>query len=315
MDNILRAIKDCKSIALIVHNNPDSDCIGSATALLIALRKMNKKVHIFAPSSIASRLLFLLDDEWIGNTENLYDACIAVDVAEIGLMGDLKEKVYDKSPIRCCIDHHTTNNGYADYSYVDPQAAAAGEIIYFFIKDYLKVDITVDIAMRLYAAIASDTGSFRYSNTTPRTHLVAAELLSRDFDAPAVMRTLFERKTASQLMLNAEVTSNLKFFMDGKICVAKVDKAMLSKYSMTFDDADDIASLPRSIAGVEVGIYIKIKDERECKVSLRSNEYVDVSAIAKSLGGGGHIRAAGVTVNATAEETEDILLTSLKKVI
>lgn len=315
MDKIACSIKDCQNIALVVHLNPDSDCIGSASALYLALKSMGKRVSIFAPGPVPSRLSFLTEDEFFKGNDDTWDACIAVDVAEAYLMGNLKEEIYEKARIKCCIDHHATNKGYAPLSYVDASAAAAGEIIYFFIRDYLKLPITPDIAMRLYSAIASDTGSFRYSNTTPRTHMVASELMSVGFDAPMVMRNLFETKTAQQLKLNAEVTSKLRFFCEGKVCIASIDTQMLSRYDMTFEDTDDIASLPRSISGVEVGVYIKVKDKNSCKVSLRSNEYVDVSAIAQALGGGGHIRAAGVTVNASLDDTEKIILKALKKVI
>lgn len=314
MKKIARLIKKNESIALVVHVNPDADCIGSACALLIALRSMGKKVHIFCDGNIPNRLSFLTEEDFFGSCGS-YDVCVAIDVAEKSLMGSMENEVYNRAPIKCCIDHHFTNKGYADYSYIDSKASATGEIIYQFIKKFLKREITSEVAMRLYAAIASDTGSFKYSNTTPRTHETAAALLKIGFDAPRVMSTLFERKTSEQLKLNAEITANLEFYMENKVCVAVVDEKMLEKYSLAFGEADDIASIPRSIVGVEVGVYIKVKGEKECKVSLRSNEYVDVSQIAKQLGGGGHIRAAGVAVNETREDTLRLILDLIQKVI
>lgn len=315
MLKIAEAVKQNSSIAIIIHVNPDSDCLGSASALITALRCMGKKAHIFVDSPIPGRLSFLADEDYFASGADDYDVCIAVDVAAEYMMGSMKEKVFDKSPVRCCIDHHGTNKGYAQYNCIDPSAAAAGEIMYVFIRDYLKVEITADIALRLYAAIASDTGSFQYSNTTARTHIIASELMAKGIDAPFVMRTLFERKRIEQLKLRAEVIENLKFYNDGKICVAVVDNDMLSRYKMAFEEADDIAGLPRSIIGVEVGVYIKVKAPREIKASLRSNEYVDVSSVAASLGGGGHIRAAGVTINASQDEAEKMIIDALEKVM
>ncbi|MBO5007767.1 MAG: bifunctional oligoribonuclease/PAP phosphatase NrnA [Clostridia bacterium] len=315
MLKIADAVKQNSSIAIIIHVNPDSDCLGSASALITALRCMGKKAHIFVDSPIPGRLSFLADEDYFASGADDYDVCIAVDVAAEYMMGSMKEKVFDKSPVRCCIDHHGTNKGYAQYNCIDPSAAAAGEIMYVFIRDYLKVEITADIALRLYAAIASDTGSFQYSNTTARTHIIASELMAKGIDAPFVMRTLFERKRIEQLKLRAEVIENLKFYNDGKICVAVVDNDMLSRYKMAFEEADDIAGLPRSIIGVEVGVYIKVKGPREIKASLRSNEYVDVSSVAASLGGGGHIRAAGVTINASQDEAEKMIIDALEKVM
>ncbi len=316
ISKIAEVIKSAGRVAIAVHKNPDSDCLGSASALLIALRQMGKTAHIFVDGAMPKRLGFLTDESFFTqNTETPYDVCIAVDVASLELMGSVKEEVYDKADIKCCIDHHGTNSGYAEYNYVDGKAAAAGELVYFFIKDYLEQEVTVEIAMRLYAAIASDTGSFQYSNTTPRTLIIASELMARGIDAPFVMRTLFERKTKEQLQLKADVTNNLRFYADGKICVALVDDKLLSKYSMAFEEADDIAGLPRSIIGVEVGAYIKVKGEKECKISLRSNEYTDVSAIAKLWGGGGHLRAAGLTIKETPEVAEKLLIEALEKVV
>lgn len=304
-----------RNTALVIHKNPDSDCVGSASALLVALRNMGKKVSIFVDGNIPGRLSFLTEENYFGNTEDEYDVCVAVDVASPELMGCMKEKIFDRAKVKCCIDHHETNHGYAQLNYVEGSAAAAGELMYFFIKDYLEAEVTKDIAMRLYAAIASDTGSFQYSNTTPRTHVIASELMGCGIDAPMVMRTLFERKTKEQLMLKAEVTNNLRFYADGKICVALVDEPMLSRYSMAFEEADDLAALPRSIVGVEIGIYLKVKAAKECKMSLRSNEYADVASVAKSLGGGGHYHAAGVTIYETPETAEKLIVEALEKIL
>jgi len=313
---ISEALKSHDRIALAIHKNPDSDCVGSASALLLALRSMGKTVHIFADGKIPLRLSFLTDNSYFTmDKKTPYDVCVAVDVASEPLMGTVKEEVYDKAKIKCCIDHHETNPGYAEYNYVDGNSAAAGELMYFFIKDYLCCEVTKEIATRLYAAIASDTGSFQYSNTTPKTHIIASELMARGIDAPMVMRTLFERKTKEQLALNADVVNNLKFYADGKICVAVVDNKMLSKYKMAFEEADDIASLPRSIIGVEVGAYIKVRGEKECKISLRSNAYADVASVAKSMGGGGHLRAAGVTIYESPVEAERLIVEALEKIV
>ena len=314
-EKIANAIKENENIAVVIHINPDSDCLGSGSSLVLALKQMGKKAHLFVDSSIPKRLSFYADESFFGQTDDAYDVCIAVDVAATYMMGAMKEKVYDKAKIKCCIDHHETNAGYADFNCVDAEASAAGEVIYTFLKDYLKADITDEIAKRLYAAIAADTGSFQYSNTTAKTHLVASELLKKDIDAPNLMRVLFERKSIEQLMLKSEVVQSLKFFEDGRICVAVVDALMLKRYHMAFEEADDLASLPRSVNGVEVGIYAKVKGENEVKMSLRSNEYVDVSSVAASLGGGGHKRAAGVTISAPIEEALDTIIDAVKKVL
>lgn len=316
MNKIASVLKKSKSIAIVTHVNPDSDCIGSGVALALALRNIGKKADVFCDSDIPARLSFLVTDEdIIKKQEEKYEVCLAVDVAESGMMGRYFESLFQNAEITCCIDHHGTNKGYADFNYIDSFAGAAGEIVYSFIKDELSIPITVDIATCLYAAIAGDTGSFRYSNTTVNTHKIVGELIDKGIDSARIMRLMFEQKTLEQLRLNAEVISNLEFFEDGKICVATVDEEMLTRIGINFGELDDIASIPRQIVGVEVGVYIKIKGEQECKVSLRSNEYADVAEIAKNLGGGGHVRAAGVTLNMTKEKAKACIVEEIKKVI
>jgi len=316
MEKIASVLHSAKKIALIIHVNPDSDCVGSAAAIALTLRNMGKKADIFCDSDIPDRLAFLVDGkELFGPLDDIYDVCLCVDVAEDYMMGKYYDSLFLRTAITCCIDHHGTNSGYAGYNYIDSKAGAAGEIIYFFIKDYLCQPLTVDAATCLYAAIAGDTGSFRYSNTTERTHRVAGELIGCGIDNARIMRLMFEQKTSEQLKLNAEVISGLEFFEDGKICVATVDDEMLGKYGINFGEADDIASIPRQIVGVEVGVYIKVKGKNDCKLSLRSNEYVNVAEIAKNLGGGGHVRAAGVTLNMTKEEAKKTVIEEIKKVI
>lgn len=315
MKSIIKALKNCKSVAIVIHRNPDGDCLGSASALADALRSFGKDAYVFSPTEIPERIAFLTDKTLFTQTRDSWDMCIAVDVAEIGMMESLKEEVFDKAKIKCCIDHHKTNIGYADINHIDSGAAATGEIIYYFIKDYLKTPINKEIALRLYGAIVSDTGGFRYSNTSPVTFSVCARLAEYDFGIADVSYALFEKTTSKQLAFKAEVVSKLKFYADKKICVAYADEEMLSRYNLSFEDVDDLSSLPRTIDGVEVGVYIKVKGPSECKVSLRSNKYADVSEIAKSFGGGGHLRASGVTIDKPLDDTISVLVEKITEVI
>ena len=135
---IAELVKEANSVAVAIHKNPDSDCVGSASALVLALQSMGKTAHIFVDGNIPERLAFLVDKTFFATDRDKdYDVCVAVDVASIYMMGNVKEDIYDKAKVRCCIDHHATNLGYAEYNYVDGSAAAAGEVMYFFIKDHL----------------------------------------------------------------------------------------------------------------------------------------------------------------------------------
>jgi len=312
---IAKVIKKNNSFAIAVHMNPDADCLGSSSALIFALRAMGKSAHIVLDGNVPKRLSGIAYEDFLGNPDDSYDVCLAVDVAATYMMGDIYEKTFKKAAVTCCLDHHGTNSGYADYNHVDADAAAAGEIIFALLNDYLKIKMTSEIARCLYAAIASDTGSFQYSNTTKKTHAIASKLLDWDFDAPALMRDLFEKKSLNQLRLHSEVVSKLEFCFDGRVCIAVVDNDILEKHGMTFEQADDLASLPRSIEGVEIGLYVKVRGENEVKISLRSNEYADVSKIAQTLGGGGHIRAAGVTLKCSKDDAIKAVLSEIRKVM
>jgi len=312
---IAEIIKKNNSFAIAVHVNPDADCLGSSSALVIALRDLGKNASIVFDGIVPKRLSGFAKEEFFASPDDSYDVCIAVDVAATYMMGSVYERTFQKALVTCCLDHHGTNPGYADYSYIGADASAAGEIIFDFLNDYLNIKMTPEIAKCLYAAIASDSGSFQYSNTTNRTHAIASKLMEYDFNAPALMRDLFEKKSLNQLRLHSEVVSNLEFCYDGRVAIAVVDNALLEKHSMTFEQADDLASLPRSIEGVEIGLYVKVKGENEVKVSLRSNEYADVSLIAKNLGGGGHIRAAGVTLHMTKDDAIKTILEEIGKVM
>ncbi len=308
-------IQNNDDFVLIPHKNPDGDCLGSVMALARAIKSMGKKVKVALVGGIPARLDFLWDKDFLADNEKPAKVCITVDVAATYMIDELKEKLLDKADITCCIDHHGTNSGFAMVNYVDATAAATGEIIYELIYDILNIKRDAKIDEGIYSAIASDTGSFQYSNTTARTHIIASKLVDGGIDCAKIMRNLFEKKQLASLKLMNEIIQSMEFYYEGKLCIVTIDGYMLKKYGMTFQDADEYSPLPRSIDGVEVGAILKVYAKDEVKVSLRSNEYVDVASLAKELGGGGHIRAAGVTLKAGRDEAKKILIDKIKEVI
>ncbi len=315
LKNIGDIIRNNDDFVLIPHKNPDGDCLGSVVALARAIKSMGKKVKIALVNSIPQRLEFLWDSSFLADNKKPSKVCITVDVAATYMIDDLKEKLLDRAEISCCIDHHGTNAGFAQVNHVDPSAAAAGEIIFELIYDILKLDTDIITNECIYSAIASDTGSFQYSNTTSKTHNIASRLIESGIDAPRIMRNLFEKKQISSLMLMNDIIQNMEFYYDGRLCIVTLDEAMLKKHGMTFSDADEYSSLPRSIDGVEVGAILKVYTKDEVKISFRSNEYVDVAHLAKNLGGGGHVHAAGVTLNTGAEDAKKIIIDKIGEVL
>lgn len=314
IDKIADLISRKDNFVIIPHRNPDGDCLGSAVALAYALRNMGKTAFISLPNCPGDRLLFMWDDGLATPDGFVCEVCIAVDVASTYMMAQLEDEIFKTAPCTVCLDHHGTNPGFAQYNYVDGKAAACGEVIYRLLE-HMGVDIDVKIASALYGAIASDTGSFRYSNTTGDTHRITSELIDAGIDAAGIMKRLFETKKKNELAAMAGIVANMEYYFDGKVCLTYVDSELLEKYGVTFDGIDEYVGLPRTVEGVEVGVFLKCYGPSETKVSLRSNEYVNVAELAASIGGGGHMRAAGVTVEDNLENTKNIILDLIKTVL
>ena len=292
------------NIVILSHKNPDGDTVGSAYALLAALIKLGKKACVFCGDAIPDKYSYFTDK--IPNTPlKSEDYVVAVDIADENLLGSLFEKYHNK--INLSIDHHKTNKQFAEYTYVNSDAAANTENIYELIN-ILDVKIDADIASALYTGISTDTGCFRYSNTTSNTHLVAAKLMEFNFDRAAIDRLMFETKTKAKLQLEKVALKNLRLYFDGRCAVTSVKLKDISKAGGTLDDFEGIASIPRTIKGVMLGITLKEQKNGSVKVSMRSIEPVDAAAICAGFGGGGHPRAAGCEICGSINKAKRLVL-------
>lgn len=308
---------DNETFAVVSHINPDGDAIGSSLALCETLKKMGKKVHMFTEGAIPIHIRFLWDDSYITDTPlEKYDVCVALDSGNKDRFSSF-ESLFDSAKTTLCIDHHITNTyNYADINYVEGDASSTGEIMYELIKNVLEIPLDKKTAEYLYCAIATDCGTFKYSCTSAKTHRVVAELMDVGIDVNYLSNYLFDYKTINQIKLYSEGANNLRLYEDGKIALTYVDYKFLDKMGVSFDDADYLVTMPRTVLGSEVGVYIKVKNDNEIKVSYRSNDYVDVSALAMELGGGGHKKAAGATVyGKTLEETIDMVVEGIRRVL
>ena len=314
IDKIAQLISQKDNFVIIPHRNPDGDCLGSAVGLAYALRDMGKTIYVSLPNPVGDRLQFMWDESLATPAGFACDVCIAVDVASTYMMAQLEDEIFNSAPCTVCLDHHGTNGGFAQYSFVDGNAAACGEVIYRLLE-HMGVEIDKKIASALYGAIASDTGSFRYSNTTRDTHRITAKLIDAGIDAAGIMKRLFETKKPSELGAMSGIIANMEYHFDGKVCLTYADNELLEKYGVTFDGIDEYVGVPRTVEGVEVGVFLKCYGPTETKVSLRSNEYVNVAELAASIGGGGHLRAAGVTVEDNLDNTKKIILDLIKTVL
>ena len=298
---------------IIVHKNPDGDCLGSAKALCLALRSIGKNAKVILPNPPSVRLMFMWEESLeLGDFP--CETAVCTDVASFGQMGDLFESVFKNAPHSICIDHHGTNDGYANINYIDSQSAATGEMIYKIIEA-MGVELTVSMAKSLLVSLADDTGSFQYSNTTVRTHVIAARLYEIIPDPEPVMRALYGTHTFEEVEVLKEVIPSLEYHFGGSVCFMFADVSKIVSMGAEASNIDAWVGIPRSVKGVEVAAIFKIHSPTEVKVSFRSNEYIDVSVLAAKFGGGGHMRAAGATFFESADSAKEKILEELKKLV
>ncbi|MDR1410344.1 MAG: bifunctional oligoribonuclease/PAP phosphatase NrnA [Oscillospiraceae bacterium] len=299
-------LQDAEDVLILTHANPDGDTLGSGFALLRGLRSMAKRVRLFCPDEIPPKFSFMADGIKYADYEP--KTIIAVDLADAKLLGDAKA---DFPVIHLCIDHHGTRQAFAERAYVVPEAAACAELIFAVLRE-LNAPITPAIADCLYSGIATDTGCFRYSNTTAQTLRIAAKLLEYGACAAELNRRYFETKRKAYFSLERMALEKLRVLERGRYAVTALTRAMYDECGASEDEAEQIAAIPRQVEGALVGATIKERKTGGFKVSLRSYEPVDASAIAAKLGGGGHDRAAGCTIEVESlEEAEEILLAAV----
>lgn len=302
-------IMTASRIAIVSHIGPDGDTTGSGLALAEALRQKGKTVHLLVDDVIPPTYRFMPGADGyhqVAEGETIpTDLTVVVDASSKDRMGANEAAL--SSPI-LNIDHHISNTHYADYLLLDPKAAATGEIIYRLFKEN-HVPINKNMAICLYTAIVTDCGFFKYGNTTPACMMAAAELLPYGVH-PDEISDILEMKSRETIELLAKVLPTLTFYEGGKISTLEIHHGLYRKEIST----DSFIYYPRYIEGVEVAVVFKAVEEDETRVSMRSRS-VDVSQIALSFGGGGHVKAAGCTIKAPLPEAKESLIKALSKAL
>lgn len=308
-----------KNTLIVFHSRPDGDAVGSAFALNLLFRALGSRAYCLCTDNVPRRLAFISDG--IQNSVSYdsipsgfaYERIVAVDCGSLKQIGALAEKIIPD----ISIDHHSSCEKFA-HTYLDSTAAASGEIIFDIAKHLIengKLDknaLDKRFYSCVYAAISSDTGSFRYSNATPKTHRCAAELIEHGIDASEINRRLFEIKTASSLRAMSLAIENMRVFCDGRISIVALDKHQIDQADILPEDCDMFIEAARSVEGSEIAIAIrKTSDAEDFRVSMRSVGDADVSSVCRRFGGGGHVRAAGCSI--AANNIEEALLLVLKE--
>ncbi|HEY84624.1 MAG TPA: bifunctional oligoribonuclease/PAP phosphatase NrnA [Chloroflexi bacterium] len=306
---IITELNKRQHIIISSHINPDCDALGSELALAYHLKAMGKDVSILNSDPVPPTYQFLDPDNLI----QLYaahkhaaalaqaDAIIVVDASvwqRLGKAGNDLSKI--KATI-ICIDHHPDGQPFADFSYVDSDVVATGELIFDLITA-MGGEITPLMAQALYAAISTDSGNFRFPKTSPRTHRIIAELLEAGAEPAKVFKLLYEQQSPELVHLEGEVLQNIQLAAEGQLATVGIGLDTLQKYHIQTSVLDGFSNLPQKIAGVKVAIFLVEQADNRVKVSFRSDGSVAVNTLAAHFGGGGHVPAAGATITGALED-------------
>lgn len=304
---VCRFLKKNNDYLILTHASPDGDTLGASFALGLALKKYGKRVNVVCPDEIPKKFRFFTDK--FSGDKHSDKTVVTVDVADMKLLGEAKEKYEGK--VNLNIDHHISNSHYAQNLYLEPGASAASECVYAIVKK-LKIEIDKDIASALFTGITTDTGSFKYSNVSARTHRIVADLYTYGIDAAGISKKMFDTKSKSCFELEKMAIDNAEFHFDSRCMLLTVTLDMLKKTGCKDEDLEGIAVISRTVEGVLAGVSVKQKGENLYKVSIRTYDPLDASVICKRLGGGGHKNAAACVINGTLDEVKEKVLSEIK---
>lgn len=298
------------NITFLCHRRPDGDTVGSAFALYYAMRELGKEARVLCADELPLQYDYLYGD-YTPSTVLRWpvEYVVAVDVASAELLGTLQEKY--GTMVDLCIDHHGSNTDYAAQTCLRADYAACAELSADII-DAIGLPITGKIAECIYTGLVTDTGCFRFSNTTEHTLALGAKIKAAGVDTAFINTRIFESHSKAKVLAEAQLLSGLEFYMNDRCAVMQVSLQLRRETGVSQEDLEDVAGMPRRIEGVLVGVTIK-EQEEECRISLRTRECIDAAAIAAAFGGGGHRCAAGCTIKASMAEAKEMLLKEIAK--
>jgi bifunctional oligoribonuclease and PAP phosphatase NrnA len=314
ISKIASLLKSSQKILIISHTSPDADAYGSSCGLALALRSLGKFVVCINESGVSERLNFipgvaLTLKELPAET---FDLTCVVDCGELKRVGDTFIDYVSKLHPLINIDHHISNDLFGDFNYVITDASSTSELIYNLVQE-MAVPLTSDAASALYTGILGDTGSFRYSNTTERVFATAQALVKAGAQPGVLSQALFSRNTRASVQVQAAALSSMEFYCEGRCAWIVVPKELSELYKAEREDTEGLVERGRDIDGVIVSVFIREEDQL-WKVSMRSKESrYNVSQIASSFGGGGHVMAAAFRWNQDYKELASALKAKIEQ--
>lgn len=315
MEKITSEFEGIRTVAVAGHVRPDGDCIGSCMGLYLYLKEnypqIETHVYLEEPRAGFSHIRGLDEIRTQYQEREPYDLFIVLDVSEKNRIGVALDG-FERAKKTLCIDHHVSNKGFAEKNIIQPDASSASELLYTLLE---KDKISVGAAEALYTGIAHDTGVFQYSCTTPATMRIAAELMEKGIDFSSIVDKSFYEKSYVQNQVLGRCLTESIMVLDGKCIIGSVKKKDMEFYGVEPKDLDGIVQQLRVTRGVEVALFLYEAKTQEFKVSLRSNGNVDVNKIASYFGGGGHVKAAGCTLQGSVYDVINNLTEHIEKEI
>ncbi len=308
--NIFRLVRAKKSFLITGHMRPDGDLCGSAIALRAALTGLGREARIVLPEAPPDRYAHMDGADWLevfDGSELKADAVFVLDSAGLERIGPVADALPENAPV-VSIDHHLSNTGFGEISWVEGERSSTGEMLYELAREG-GWPLPGVACSALYTAIVTDTGRFSYSNTTASALRTAAELVELGVSPVAMARLLYRSKSERELRLQERALASLKLVADGRMSTMSLSHRDFTELGARPTDAQDLAALTVSMAGVELGAFLyELTAGRVTKCSLRSTGRIDVSALAGRLGGGGHAAASGCQLEMGLDEARDLVV-------
>lgn len=309
LNEFAAAVCRADRLLLLTHLRPDGDTLGSAAALCRGLRAIGKQADVLENPEMTPRYAPFMDGLTVSGIP-AGATCLAVDMAAETLLPDNAKELAGRIPL--CIDHHGSNTDYAALTYVVPEYAACSEAV-IELLERLGVALDEPMASALYLGLCTDTGCFCYSNTTPNTLRRAAQLKEAGADVFAINRKFISTKSLARLRLETLLGEGLEVRAGGRLAISVLTPEMLEKCGAGDEDIEDLANFPRQIEGVAVAAYIRMLPNGTAKISVRTDPGIDASAICARLGGGGHVAAAGASVQGGLEAAREGVLAAIRE--
>jgi len=314
ISEIIKAINEGQNFLITAHVRLDGDALGSELAFYLMLKNMGKKAVIYNQDRTPERYLFLPAahniTHSISNIEQ-YDTCIVLDCSDITRVGDAAENLRKIKTI-INIDHHVSNNGFCALKMLDAKASSTGELVFRLMRE-MGVKMSRDICTNLYAAIITDTGSFRYSSTTKETFLAAGTLVGDGANPQRIAENIYESDSPEKLKLMARALSTLSLDLENRVGSMVVTQKDLMDTGAAWEHTEGFVDIPRTVRGIEVSVLYTQREKDHFKLSLRSKAKVNVEKVAKKFGGGGHIHAASCWIKGDIETIKSQIIEAVKE--